>query len=121
MGKSHYQVGKHVTNQICCMFLYSERPYLTEAGTEAIDHVMQLHTLQLAELAHVPAPPIRSCHMIDLVCDTQNILLGLPAHYYTIDKVSLELLMTITCLVYFIRIINHFCQSLTSRWLGVVP
>ena len=72
------------------MFWYSERPYLTEAGTEAIDHMMQLHSLQLAELAHIPAPPTRSCDMVDLVCDTQNMLLGLPAHNYTIDEVCLK-------------------------------
>lgn len=68
--------------------IVNERPYLSEAGTEAIDHVMQLHALQLAELAHFPAPPTRLCSMFDLVCDTQNILLGLPARNYTIDEVT---------------------------------
>ncbi|XP_065912106.1 gamma-tubulin complex component 6-like isoform X2 [Dysidea avara] len=66
----------------------SERPYLTEAGTEAVDHMMQINTLQLVELVHAPSPPTTACHMSHLVHDTQNILIGLPAHYYTIDKAS---------------------------------
>jgi len=88
---AYYILTQHDDNviqaELCILFHCSERPYLTEAGTEAVDHMMQINTLQVAELAYASAPPTTACHMIGLVHDTQNILIGLPVHYYSMDKV----------------------------------
>ena len=69
----------------------TELPYVTEAGSKALDYMWAIYISQLRLInPDIQLPQRRLIDMSKLVTDVINLLLGLPSACFTLDMVSIS-------------------------------